>query len=521
MTPDTLPSPSARRTKSALFFPLTLLLAAGCASTTSSGPGHAPAPVPSTAFFSMSAASMDRFEAWAEEMELPVPELVQRGYIETNFPIIGEGGLRRSGPLTIYFSPRMRGSDKPTVTLVFPLTAGASPVERLIQAGARPVPDRPGMAVRRNIAFREAEGFLVVGPDPQVVASLDLRSLAQRLGRAGTLAEVDVDLARWRTTDPGTFHEIIRNKSSSHFPFLDTTGDHLRLTLADGGTSVRLSVEMEPIPLGESPSFPKPGFPANRIGRVDFSYPTADASRWMLSVLPAVLDEMEKDKKREASQAVSHSSALRAVVEDAVDTIWTADAVSMALERSGSQVVYHQVNQYKQPAGFTARLRTLLDEANRNLDNEKLTMSSYGSGATTITRVSSSLDPWTIDFVDTGTTVRFLIANDAKRRLPDVLALPAEGTISTLCTGTLDPGAALFAFADQLPPSVARAMATPLSREGSISWSSHSSGKATVVEVSVTKSLARFLGRLGMEVVSKEGKASKGPKESKESDTGE
>jgi hypothetical protein len=460
----------------------------------------------------MSAASMDRFESWAQEMEMPVPELVQRGYIETNFPIIGEGGLRRSGPMTIYFSPRLRGSEKPTVTLVFPLTEGASPVEQLIQAGARQVPGRPGMVVRRNIAFREADGFLVVGPDPQVVAGIDLRPLAQRLARAGTLAEVDVDLARWRTTDPGTFHEILRNKSSTRFPFLDTSGDHLRLTLADAGSSVRLSVEMEPIPLGESPTFPKPGFPANRIGRVDFAYPTASASRWMLSVLPAVLDEMEKDKKREASQAVSHSAPLRAVVEDAVDTIWTADAVSMALERSGSQVVYHQVNQYRQPAGFTARLRSLLDEANRNLDNERLTMTTYGSGAATISRVSSSLDPWTIDFVDTGTTVRLVVANDARRRLPDVLALPAEGTISTLCTGTVDPGAALFAFADALPPSVARAMAAPLSREGSINWSSRSVGKAAVVDLSVTKSLARFLGRLGMEVASKEGKESPEPK---------
>jgi hypothetical protein len=358
-----------------------------------------------------------------------------------------------------------------------------------------------------------------MGPSEAEITEIDPLAVEERLSAPGLLAEIDVDLDRWRETDPSTFYPLLIDKEPSDDGFRHSAAlghslamrvyerllDRVRLTLTDAGSSLRLRVELEPLAPGEIAPLPKPAFPSGAIGRVDIAYSSTESSQWIRGLAEEVMEAAEKDGLfADAERAGIDAGEVRALFKEAFEIFWIADAISIAVEPVNGKIVYHQVNQYRSPAGFTERMAAVVKKLN-GLDRRQgrrragFRFTTKDVSGVRITRITIPGSKLTLDFAESGTTVRIVAAADPKRRLPALLKVPAGGTISSGFSGEFDPNAAVDAYlaaGGHLPfPLRYR----PESLRGQlITWSTRAEGEAAAVDFDVPKPLAQaFLQILG------------------------
>jgi len=296
------------------------------------------------------------------------------------------------------------------------------PLRRNLPSYSRPGPADDTVRIKGTY-FRRTRGFLLTGPTEAHITHADPLELEERLSAPGTLAEVDVDLDRWRKTDPASFYPIL----SEQKPDPEEEGSHVyslgrslgtrvyerllnrvRLTLVDGGSVLRLSMGLEPLAPGEIAPLPRPAFPRGVIGRVDIAYSSQSGSR-------------------------------------------------------------------EKGFGFTT----------------------YTAGGARVTRMTfPGKKSQTLDFVDSGNTVRIVAAGDTQRRIAPLLKLPESGTLTSGFSGAFDPSAAVDAYmasGGSLPlPLRARVSL----RGQQITWTTRAEGPAAVVDFDVPKPLAQAVIQL-------------------------
>ncbi|MBZ4420942.1 hypothetical protein [Myxococcus sp. RHSTA-1-4] len=473
----------------------------------------------SGAYLSAMTGPLERVEATAEELGIPLPSFLRREFIEGDLPFLGPGSLRAAGSLGMWMGPTEPGADSPNATMLFPLKPGVAPLRDFLDRGARRLSPKSDTVERGGYFFRRTEGFLLMGASKVDITTVDPEAVGKRLGAPGVLAEVDLDLDRWRTTDPASFRQMLSQGDPSDGAgnaealgnaigtrLIEKLVDRVHLTVMDAAPTpaLRLRVALEPLAPEEAAPFPRPSFPRTSVGRVDITYASTETSRWMLGLTDDLLDAVEKDNGfADAAKAGIRPDQMRALFKELFGVFWVADSLSMAVEPSGSGFIYHQVNQYRQPADFTARLNTVL-KGFRDADkkairrNKKLFASTtYTAGGARITRVALP-DNLNLDFVDSGTMVRITVAQDKERHLPALLNAPSEGSIASIFSGSVDTGALLAAFPEArkgLPPALALTLDSL--RGQLISWNTRPEGKAAVMELEVPKQLIQAVFRRG------------------------
>jgi hypothetical protein len=474
----------------------------------------------SRAYFSAMTGPIERVEACLEDLGMdPLPKVLQRETLESKFPFIGPGGLRGSGSIGLRMGPSEPGSSRPSSILLFPISKKIAPLQEFTSRGARPLPGSDDTVRLKGNLIRRSKGFLLLGNDEQDITQVDPLALEDRLTAEGTLAELDIDLERWRKSDPNTFYSMFTDKDPpprtfSHLYKLGYSQStrvfqqvltRMRLALADTGPALRLRMELAPVAPAEIAPLPRPGFPRGTLGRVDIAYSSTESSQWIQRLAEQFMDAAEKDDLfSDAERAGVESSELRTLFEEAFSILWVADAVSIALEPVDGHIVYHQVNQYRSPAGFSARMAAVVKKLN-GLDAQQgrnakgLGLTTYEASGVRVTRLTVPGKKLTIDFAEAGTTVRMVIANDTVRRVPGLLKLPASGTLTSSFSGEFDPITSVDAYiasGGRLPLPLGY---KPESLRGQlITWTTHAAGEAAVVDLNVPKPLARsFIQLLG------------------------
>lgn len=485
------------------------------------------AQAPSWAYLSAATGPLERVEACFEDLGVPMPGFMRREKIESAFPFIGPGGLRGTGSLGMLMGRPEDSSTEPTGIILFPVNGDVAPLKGFTALGAKTLPDASDTVRIKGAYFRRTEGFLLTSPSEAYITHADPLALEERLSAPGLIAEIDVDLDRWRKTDPVTFYSAMGNnkrepgEDSTHVYALgrglgtrifEKLLDRVRLTLFDGGDSLRLRVGLEPLAPGEIVPLPKPAFPRSAIGRLDVAYSSVESSQWLRSVAEDFLDAAEKDSLfSDAERAKIDVDQMRGVFKEVFELFWIADAISIAVEPVKGRLVYHQVNQYRSPADFSGRVAALVEKISQ-LERQAggrgsgIGFTTYTVAGTRISRLSlPGKKSRTVDFVESGTTVRIVASADTQRRIPALLKLPADGTLTSGFSGAFDPSAAVDAYVasgEHLP--------LPLSMRASlrgqlITWATHAEGPAAAVDFDVPKPLARaFLQLMGNRVVDME-----------------
>jgi hypothetical protein len=472
----------------------------------------------SWAYLSAATGPLERVEACFEELGVPLPGFMSRERIENAFPFIGPGGLRETGSLGMLLGRGDTGSTEPTGVILFPVTGDVAPLKGFTELGARPLPDSSDTVRLKGTFFRRTEGFLLTGPSAAYITRADPLALEEHLSAPGLIAEIDVDLDRWRKEDPSSFYSALASKEresdddSTHVHALgrgmgmrifERLLDRVRLTLFDGGDALRLRVGLEPLAPGEIATLPRPAFPRGVIGRMDIVYSSAESSQWLRGVAEDFLDAAEKDSLFDAAErARLDVEQMRAVFEQVFELFWIADAISIAVEPVKGRLVYHQVNQYRSPADFSGRLAALVKkiaelERQAGGRGRNLGLTTYTVAGARITRLSvPGKKGLTVDLVESGTTVRIVASADTQRRLPALLKLPADGTLTSGFSGAFDPSAAVDAYLASgghlpLPLSMRANLRGQL-----ITWTTHAEGSAAAVDFDVPKPLARAVAQL-------------------------
>jgi hypothetical protein len=480
-----------------------------------------PAPTgqrPSWAYIFVATGPLKTVEASFAEMGVPLPKMLDREGLEQVFPFIGPGGMRADGSLGMLMGPGGPGSTEPSGVLLFPVNRDVAPLKDFTAMGGRVLPEANDTVRIKGTYFRRTQGFLLTGPTEAHITDADPLGLEEGLGAPGTLAKVDVDLDRWRKTDPTTFYPLLAEKEAdpeddaSHVYALgrslgtrvyERLLNRVRLTLVDGGTSLRLSMGLEPLAPGEIAALPRPAFPSSIIGRVDIAYSSAESSQWLQGLTEEFMNAAEKDSLfADVEKAKINVDQMREVMKEIFEIFCIADAVSIAVEPVKGKLIYHQVNQYRAPSSFTARVSSVLEklaEMDRQAGSRKssIGLTSYSAGGARVTRLTfPGKKSHTVDFVDSGSTVRIVVAEDTQRRLPALLKLPVSGTITSGFSGTFDPSAAVDAFVAS-GGSMPLPLRTRVGLRGQqITWTTHAEGAAAVVDFDVPKPLARSIFQL-------------------------
>jgi hypothetical protein len=189
---------------------------------------------------------------------------------------------------------------------------------------------------------------------------------------------------------------------------------------------------------------------------------------------------------------------MRAVFKGLLELFWTADALSVAVEPQKDKVVYYQVNQYRSPAGFTEQVAALVKQLNA-LDPKPrrrgptFGLTASGAPGARTHRLTLPGSKFTVDFAESGTTVRIVVSFDGKRRLPALLKLPDEGTLSSSFSGMLNPNAAVDAYLEkgEILPFPLRLSTREKLRGQLITWNTRAEGTAAVVDIDVPKPLVQ------------------------------
>jgi hypothetical protein len=333
---------------------------------------------------------------------------------------------------------------------------------------------------------------------------------------------MELDFERWRKTDPASFYSTLKKREDpddgSHLTAMgrslgvrifDRLLDRVRVTLFDSDDSLRMRFVLDPLAPGEIVPLPRPAFPSTALGRVDIAYSSAESSRWVEGVTEELLNAAEKDNLFvDAERARLNVDQVRAVMKEIVDIFWSADAVSIALEPVKGKLVYHQVNQYRSPSHFTERVAAVVKKL-QALDKQAgdrgatVGFTTYSAGGARVARLTfPGKKSYTLDFVDTGSSVRIVGSASNQRRIPALLKLSAEGSLTSGFSGAFDPSAAVDAYL-----ASGGHMALPLRMRASvrgqlITWTTHAEGSAAAVDFDVPKPLAQaFLQLLGTRAV--------------------
>ncbi|HZH75782.1 MAG TPA: hypothetical protein VEY88_07100, partial [Archangium sp.] len=464
---------------------------------------------------------LERVEGSFEELGVPLPKFLRREFLEDSFAMIGPGGLRGTSSLGVLMGPSNPGATKPDGVLLFPVNRSAAPLKELLSRGARPVADSSDTVRIKGSFFRRTQGFLLFGTREEYITQVEPLALEERLSAPGLLADMELDFERWRKTDPASFYSIFKkddDDDDSHVTALgrglgmrifDRLLDRVRVTLVDSDDSLRMRFELDPLAPGEILPLPKPAFPGTALGRVDIAYSSAESSRWVEGVTEELLNAAEKDNLFvDAERARLNVDQVRAVMKEIVDIFWSADAVSIALEPVKGKLVYHQVNQYRSPSHFTERVAAVVKKL-KALDQQAgdrgttVGFTTYSAGGARVARLTfPGKKSYTIDFVDSGTSVRIVGSASNQRRLPALLKLSAEGSLTSGFSGAFDPSAAVDAYL-----ASGGHMALPLRMRANvrgqlITWTTHAEGSAAAVDFDVPKPLAQaFLQLLGNRAV--------------------
>lgn len=477
----------------------------------------------SWAYISVATGPLERVEGCFEELGAPLPKFLRREFLEDSFPMIGPGGLRGTSSLGALMGPSDPGSTKPAGILLFPVNRSAAPLKDFLSRGARAVEGSSDTVRIKGSFFRRTPGFLLFGTREEYITQAEPLALEERLSAPGLLADMEIDFARWRKSDPSAFYSILSDKDGdthddgSHVYALgrslgmrifDRLLDRVRVTLFDGDESLRVRMVLDPLAPGEILPLPRPAFPSTAFGRVDIAYSSAESSRWVEGVTEELMNAAEKDNLFiDAERARLNVDQVRAVMKETVDLFWSADAVSIALEPVKGKLVYHQVNQYRSPSHFTERVAAVVKKL-KALDEQagggaSVGFTTYSAGGTRVSRLSfPGKKSYTLDFVDSGTSVRIVGSSSNQRRLPALLKLPAEGSITSGFSGAFDPGAAVDAYL-----ASGGHMALPLRMRASvrgqlITWTTRVEGTAAAVDFDIPKPLAQaFVQLLGTRAV--------------------
>lgn len=472
---------------------------------------------------------MERVEACFEELGAPLPRFLQREAIEEDMAFIGPGGLRAGGSLGMSMGPGEPGSTNPGTLLFFPVKPDVLPVSKLISRGAKLLEGSSDAVRIKGTLLRRAKGFVVIGGSEEGIVDLKPLAIEERLAAPGLLADIELDFGRWRTEHPSSFYQLLSSRrpgsdegDGTHTSSLgkrlgmqiyEKLVGRVRLTLTDAGSSLRLSTSLEPLAPGDI-SMPKPAFPSPVLGRLDIAYSSTEGAQWLHGMAEEFVLAMDKDGIFDkAVRDGVDTTEVQDLFKEAIEIFWIADSVSLAVEHVKGKLIYHQVNQYRSPADFTTRLTSVVKRLNafdkRNNRRPSFGLTTYKIAGARITRITRSQGKHALDIAESGTTVRIVAAADTQRRLPTLLELPDEGTLTSGFSGSFDPSAAAKAYIAEgkyLPLALSH---WPDGASGKlITWSTRAEGQAAVVDLDVPKPVAQvllqFLGGSGFGMSSTE-----------------
>jgi hypothetical protein len=476
----------------------------------------ADAPQAST-YLSALTGPVDQVQAFLAQLGIPLPKEIEPAALEQMFGFIGAGGFRLSGSAGMLMGPPVPGTDKPNAIIVLPVNPQAATIKSFLDLGGVGIEGSNDTVKLNGTPFRRTEGYLMFGGSDTDILAIDPAAAAKRIADAKALAEIDIDFARFRTLDPAGFAKMLdgmddKDPNINHSrqlgrdtakEFFKSKLDHLRMALSHADQSILLRTSMEPFVVGEARPVPKPAFPKASFGRMDIVYPTTESSLWVLTFADMIEKTVEQDGGfKGAIDSGATPEKIKGIMNSVIQIAWVADAISIAIEpAAGGKVVYHQVNQYRKPSDFTARVTAWVKDMNAmsKAPGDKIDLSTYKAGDATVTRLLSAKEHSAVDFIDTGTTVRIVAAADEEKRIPALLQLPAAGTIVSVCAGSLDAGLMATTFRDNpdsplatMPKAQADALVQAFQGQN-ITWNTTGQGKSVIVDLNVPEQLVKSL----------------------------
>jgi hypothetical protein len=225
----------------------------------------------SWAYVTLVTGPLERVEASFEELGAPLPRFLRRETYETEGSFIGPGGLRGAGSLGMRSGAGDPDSTRPSVLMFLPVQRDVAPLQEFTARGARLLPDSSDTVRIKSTLIRRTRGFLLMGESKAGVSEAEPLALEERLAAPGLLGEIDVNLDRWRKTDPSSFYQLIvagrsADADPSHAAALgqglaariyERLLNRVRLTLTYAGSALRLRADLDPLAPGELAPLPR------------------------------------------------------------------------------------------------------------------------------------------------------------------------------------------------------------------------------------------------------------------------
>lgn len=474
--------------------------------------------------------SVDAVQAFAKELNLPLPPNADPQQIAQMFPFIGQGGMATDKPIGVVLFGGPNFNLQQSMAYVIPVKAQAATADAIKKAGAMPAPGQADVLSLNGMNFRRTADYLIASPDPAIAAIAKPEALAAALKNPDTLVKISVDVKAIRTSMPEQVKQLIdaseqglksvqkhesdpaadagleaaqKLGTGAARKAIDTT-DRFEIALASNDAGVHLAFSAAPVKAPKLATATHPGMPAGVVARFDLNASIMDT-------MAAHRDEF----LQMASAGDSNSGTLtpeqkqqgQALLGRVYDLMSNTAGGSVGVEMKGGAPVVYIVQHLAKPVDYIMEVRQIVAKGNAisPQDKESVDLQTYTSGGVKVLRAVDKTSGKTDGYVDIaqrGDDVFMTISSAAFRYIDPLLAAPAEAPGKDLATGYLDLGKVLDAVvatpnspAASMPPDMLKQLHDMLNGQR-LTLSATAEGDTGTFDISVSKGLIQNAPKL-------------------------
>jgi hypothetical protein len=479
-------------------------------------------------FANASIVSLNDAKKLVADLGIPLPG-DPTAMLENMFPFIGPGGLQTDKPVGVLFVAGEHITTQDLAVIALPVVPGKATIAALAQTGGQPVANHPDMTTMGGQAtFRRTANYLMFySGAPDILAAAADDPFTRGYNSPGRIALLNVNLAAARAAAPSQYKSFLEKAAAENPASTDAAQavgqkygesvvrgftdklEHLSLAVSRDQQNLHLETWLRPCDVTGSRKFPRPAFPADTVAQMHVAYPDAESAKWVdhiFELLPS--DDLAKKHSNYTPEMAARAKALAL---RAIDLLCDADAQSFAVSVKAGKPVLYVVNQYSNDRDFAGEVKAILadgeklDKETGETDSPKA--STYQTaGGKPVTRISfqeKGKQQGYVDFIQTGHVVTLAIASDEGKYVEPVAALPANGEMSALCSGSIDLAASLKASQDSgkspLPPEQLKDLTTAFAGQ-SITWNvkTNAQSKDLYVDLAIPFSVIQQAAKMYM-----------------------
>jgi hypothetical protein len=469
------------------------------------------------------AKSLDALDAFAKQLNVPLPPAFTAEGLEAQFTFIGKGGLATDKPIGIAVCGGADLKPDQMMAFVFPMKPFGGTVDGLKALGATPMPDHPDTLLLGSVGLRRTADYLIFSPTPAVAASVNADAIEEAVKGGDALVKVSVDLKSIRQNLPDQYKQMIGGvQADSELEFIAAPTirmidslDRIEAGVSNGEQGVRLALSAAPLKFPTVAAANRPGMPPKVMARLDLGVPVAEAfssARDLVQILdrnaeasgPAA-KPFNDEQKKQINSVFTHFGTL----------VFEPAAMSVGVEIIAGEPAICIVQRWSKQVDATNEIQQMADTLN-SLSNEtnpgsKLAFQTYPSDGTIVLRVVAMAGDnpvGALDVAQKGTDVYMTVAPNQFRHIHQLMLANDEGPIKDVLSATIDLGKMVEELSTAkdsplagMPPDTVKQILDLLSGH-TLGISTSVDGETATLDITASKGLLqdapKLLAALGM-----------------------